>query len=187
MDIDSPKQKSFPISFWLVPSEPDLLKWVTLINHLAKEYGAPPFMPHITLLVTKLEEDESPMLILESATKGVTSFTLEPQGLAHSCIRFKSVFLRFKSDLISHLSTALSSTCRQPGSYQLDAHMTLIYQQLSVMQRIKLISGLQLPQGYLHFDSVVAVMPGSGQSGFDDVEQWRYMAKMGLANGKSEE
>lgn len=174
-----------PISFWLVPSEPSRQELTSLINFLADKYSAPRFIPHVTLLVTQLAKDESPLQILEFATKGVTQLKLELLGLEHGPDRFKSVFIRLNSKPIVPLFDALRDSCRHPVSYQLDAHLSLLYLQLPVMKRFSLTSGLQLPQGPLHFDTVIAVKPGRDQICFHDVEQWRLTDQVVLTATKS--
>lgn len=180
MDTNTPLPKISPISFWLVPANPCQLMLATLINRLADKYGAPRFLPHVTVLATELAQDESPLQILESATKGIGPLELELLGVDHGADRFKSVFIQLNSEPIMVLNSALRDSCRHPGDYQLDAHLSLLYHQLPLNEKLSLISDLQLPQGPLYFDSVVAVMPGHGQSSFGDIEQWRFVAHVGL-------
>jgi len=172
--------KISPISFWLVPANPYQHLLATLINQLACKYGAPRFMPHVTLLVTQLAQDDSPLQVLESATKGIPPFELDLLGVGHDPDRFKSVFIQLNSEPIMPLSSALRVSCRHLDDYTFDAHLSLLYRQLPFIEKLSLISDLQLPQGPLYFDSVVAVRPGYGQSCFDDVEQWRFVAQVRL-------
>ena len=169
-----------PVSFWLVPANPYQLMLAKLINQLAGKYDAPRFMPHVTLLVTELTQDESPLHVLESATKGIPPLELELLGLAHDTDRFKSVFIQLNSEPIMPLNSALRTSCRQPGDYQFDAHLSLLYRQLPFIEKLSLISDLQLPQSPIYFDSVVAVRPGNDQRCFDDVEQWCCVAHVSL-------
>lgn len=162
-----------PVSFWLVPAEADRHKLTKLINRLADEYNAPRFLPHVTLLATKLTKNEEPLKILQSATKGISPLKLEILGVAHSPDRFKSVFIQLNNAPIVPLYNAFRSSCHNPGNYRLDAHLSLIYRQLPVTKRNLLISKLKIPQGSLHFDSVIAVRPGHNKPSFDDVELWR--------------
>lgn len=176
MNTNTPLSKISPISFWLVPANPCQRMLATLINQLAGTYGAPRFMPHVTLLATELAQDESPLQVLESATKGIRPLELELLGVDHDADRFKSVFIQLNSEPIMPLNSALRASCRYPGDYQFDAHLSLLYRELPLIEKLSLISDLQLPQGPLYFDSVVAVRPGYDQSSFDDVEQWRFVA-----------
>jgi len=181
MNNNTKLPKSSPISFWLVPANPYQLMLARLIDHLAGTYDAPRFMPHVTVLVTELAQDEAPLQVLESATKGIRPLELELLGVDHEADRFKSVFIQLNSEPIIALTSALRSCCQHPGDYQLDAHLSLLYYQLPLNEKLSLISDLQLPQGPLYFDSVVAVRPGHDQSSFDDVEQWRIVAHARLA------
>ena len=173
MSAKTPLPGSSLISFWLVPCESNLRELTALINFLADKYSAPRFLPHVTLLVTQLEKDRLPLQILESASKGVAPLKLELLGLDHSPDRFKSVFIRLNSEPVLPLYAALCDSCQHSGSYRLDAHLSLLYLQLSVMKRISLISDLEIPQGPLQFDTVIAVRPGRKHINFDDVEKWR--------------
>lgn len=176
---------SAPIGFWLVPAELHRLELTKIINRLADAYGAPRFMPHVTLLVTKLTKDESPLNILQSAVQGIPPLTLELLGVDHGPDRFKSVFIQLNAEPIEPLHTALRTYCKNPGNYHLDPHLSLLYQQLSVEQRISFISDLYLPQGPLHFDSVLAVKPGYNKISFHDVEQWRLTDQVTLTATRS--
>ena len=167
-----------PISFWLVPAEPNRLELTTLINSLADKNSAPRFMPHVTLLVTQLAKDESPQQIMESATKAIAPLDLDLLGLEHGPNRFKSLFIRLNSKPVEPLFKALRNSCRHPGSYQLDVHLSLLYLQVPITKRIALLADLHIPEGPFHFDTVIAVTPGHNQICFDEVEQWRYTDKV---------
>ncbi len=161
------------VSFWLVPAETDRHRLTKIINRLADQYDAPRFLPHVTLLATQLTKNEEPLKILHSATKGISPLKLEILGVAHSPDRFKSVFIQLSTEPIMPLHNAFRASCQNPGNYRLDAHLSLLYRQLPAIKRNSLISNLKIPQGSLHFDSVIAVRPGHNKSSFDDVELWR--------------
>ena len=182
MNTESSLPKIPPISFWLLPAEPDLQLLTALINQLADKYNAPRFVPHVTLLVSHLAEDESATQLLESAVKGISPPNLEILGLGHDPDRFKSVFIRLNSEPILPLNAALRASCRYSADYQLHAHLSLLYLQLPFVEKLSLISDLQLSQSRLYFDSVAAVRPGYGQRSFDDVEQWRFAAQVKLTD-----
>lgn len=180
MNAEKKLLATLPISFWLVPSESCRLELTSLINFLADRYNAPRFVPHVTLLVTQLANDESPLQILESATQGFSPFNLEFLELQHGPDRFKSVFIRLNSEPIEPLFAAIRASCRYPGNYQLDAHLSLLYLQLPVTERISILSALQMPQNPFLFDTVIAVSPGRSQNCFDDIEQWRLIDQVVL-------
>ncbi len=180
MNTNTPLPKISPISFWLVPANPQRLMLATLINQLADKYGAPRFMPHVTVLVTQLAQDESPLQILHSATNKIPPLELEVLGVDHHSHRFKSVFIQLNSEPTMVLNSRLRASCRHPGDYPFDSHLSLLYHQLPCIEKLSLIAELQLPQGPLYFDSLVAVRPGDDQSCFDDVEQWRFVAHVSL-------
>lgn len=175
------------ISFWLVPSRHDRRLLTGLINRLADRYGAPRFMPHITLHSTQIAENESPLQVLESATKGMSPFKLELLDVDHGPDRFKSIYIRLDCNPVAPLTAALRASCRHPGSYQFDGHLSLLYLQLPAKERVKISLSLQLPQGPLCFDSVIAITPGPGQNTFDDVRQWRIVAQVGLMGADNEQ
>lgn len=171
---------SSKIAFWLVPAEPDRFFLEEIINRLADDYNAPRFIPHITLWVTHLEKEESPQKIVEAATRGVAPFRLETIDLDHGPDRFKSIFIRFNTKAVLPLSRALASSCKYPASYKLDAHLSLLYQHLSPVERDKIICDLQLPEFPLLFDTVVATTPGRGQADFENVSLWQHVVQFSL-------
>ena len=180
MNAEKKLPATSPISFWLVPSESSRPELTTLINFLADRYNAPRFVPHVTILVTQLANDESPLQILKSATQGFSPIKLKFLELIHGPDRFKSIFVRLNSEPIEPLFAAIRASCRHPGDYQLDAHLSLLYLQLPVTERISILSALQMPQGPFLFDTVIAVLPGSNQNCFDDIEQWRFIDQVVL-------
>ena len=137
-------------------------------------------MPHITLWSTQLTNNESPQKILETAAGRYAPFRLEAIDLDHGPDRFKSVFIRFGSASLFALSNALGSSCKMPGSYCLDAHLSLLYCQLEPPERKKILSELHVPQSHIYFDTVIAISPGPGQKHFDDVNLWRHVAQLRL-------
>lgn len=169
---------SLRISFWLVPAEADRPWLEEIINRLAAEFNAPRFTPHITLLSTKLSQDELPQQIIETAARGFTPISLKASGLDHGPERFKSVFIRFANDMLAPLNRTLASFCSFPGSYQLDAHLSLLYRQLTPVVRERIISDLLLPTSPILFDTIIATMPGEGQTSFDDVDRWQHVARI---------
>jgi hypothetical protein len=172
--------ESTRITFWLVPAISDRLDLEEIINRLADKYNAPSFMPHITLWSTQLTRDESPQQILETATRGFARFTLQATSLDHGPDRFKSIFIRFNSAPLILLSNALGSSCRTPGRYHLDAHLSLLYRQLSPAERKKIVCDLQTPQSCFHFDTVIATAPGPGKTSFEKVNLWQHVAEIRL-------
>lgn len=180
MNTDPEFQEISKIFFWLVPSAADRRLLEKLINRLADEYDAPRFMPHVTALVARLTQDESPQQILESATKGMVPLKLDLLRVDHSPDRFKSIFIQLHSDPLAPLNAALRASCRWPGSYRLDAHLSLLYNHLPVLERQALASSLQLPHSPVRFDSVIAVQPGPNRKSLDEVKRWRTVAQVGL-------
>lgn len=180
MNTNPQPPASLRIAFWLVPAEADRLWLDEIINRLAVEYNAPRFTPHITLLSTKLSQDELPNQIMETAARGFTPISLGASGLDHGPDRFKSVFIRFASDVLAPLSRNLASFCSYPGSYHLDAHLSLLYRQLPPVVRKRIISDLLLPGSPILFDTVVATIPGQDQTSFEDVTRWQQIAMIGL-------
>lgn len=172
-----------PISYWLMPSEPIRQELTVLINFLADRYHAPRFLPHVTVLSSQLAKDQTPSQILQTATKEIAPLKLDILGLGHGPDRFKSVFIRLDSWTIMPLHAAIIASCRYPNNYQLDAHLSLLYLQLPLTERMALLSTLQIPQGSVHFDTVVAVTPGRNQRSFDDVEKWRLTEQFVLSAG----
>ncbi|MGW8194382.1 MAG: hypothetical protein ACWGOX_08970 [Desulforhopalus sp.] len=172
------------VSFWLVPSSAAQRDLTPVIDTLADRFAAPRFMPHVTLLATNLAEDESPSQILHHATKGFGPCKLEVLGLDHGPDRFKSLFIRLNCEPIAPLLAALRKSCKQPGDYQFDGHLSLLYRQLSKKKRLSVIATLQPPQGPLCFDTVLAITPGAGQTSFAVVEEWQTAAEVSLSAGE---
>lgn len=170
-----------PISFWLMPAEPARQELTLLINFLADKYHAPRFLPHVTVLSMQLPKNQTPQQILQTSTSGFAPFKLDILGLEHGPDRFKSIFVRLNSRPIMPLYDTLRASCRNPGNYRLDAHLSLLYLLLPVAERITLVSKLKIPQGPLFFDTITAVTPGRNQRSFADVEKWQCIEQIVLS------
>jgi 2'-5' RNA ligase len=157
-------------AFWLHPKEPTRSWLRQQIAELAHDAGSPAFEPHITLHVDRADPP-----LWAASVAGVRAFTVDVSGVGDGPDRFKSVFLRIAESAELHaLAARLRGALREPDTYALAAHLSLIYQVMPAAQRAVLATRMRPPASFM-CDAVSLVVPGAG--GWSDVSSWREDAR----------
>ena len=165
------------ISFWLIPSEEDRAFFQEIIDNLAKEYDAPVFTPHVTIYSGECTPEESPAELLEQATRGVQGFRLTVDQLLYTDEFTKTLFVQFyPNSILSQISESLHRCSKKPSEYELNPHLSLIYQYLSEEIKQELITKLNLPKSEVFFNEVRAISAGNQVKGWEDVESWEVIS-----------
>lgn len=160
-------------SFWLIPSEEDRSFFQEIVDTLAGEYNASVFTPHVTIYSGEYTPEESPAELLEQATLGVPGFSLKVEQLLYTDEFTKTLFVQFyPNSLLSQISETLRSRSKKPSEYELNPHLSLIYQYLSEEIKKELITKLSLSKSEVFFDEVRAVSTRNQEKGWEAVESW---------------
>jgi len=160
-------------SFWLIPAEEDRAFLQEIVDTLAREYDASVFTPHVTIYSGECTPEESPAELLEQATLGVQSFSLTVDQLLYTDEFTKTLFVQFyPNPLLHQISETLRSRSKNPSEYELNPHLSLIYQYLSEEIKQELITKLSLPKSEVFFNEVRAVLTRNQEKGWEDVESW---------------
>ena len=161
------------VSFWLIPSEEDRAFFQEIIDNLAKEYDAPVFMPHVTIYSGEYTPEESPTELLENAIQGIQSFSLKIENLLYTDEFSKTLFVQFsQNSRLSQIAENLRCHSKKSSEYELNPHLSLIYQHLSEEIKKELITKLSLPKSELFFNEVRAISAGNKEKGWEDVDRW---------------
>ena len=166
-----------PVSYWLVPAAADRLRLQQQIDALANELKATSFEPHITLHTTHLADAEDPADHLAAVGEKLAPLRLECGGTGHSGMLFKTLFVDFSYQALAPLATALRDRSRQFSSFQLDPHLSLLYASLPSATRQAVAEKLNMRGRMVRFSSLAAVIPGPGQTGFQDIATWQVCAR----------
>jgi hypothetical protein len=160
-------------SFWLIPCEEDRAFLQKIVDTLAREYNAPVFTPHLTIYSGECTPEESPAELIEQATLGVQCFSLNVKQLLYTDEFTKTLFVQFyPNSILSQISETLRRCSKKPSEYELNPHLSLIYQYLSEEIKKELITKLSLPKSKVFFNEVRAVSTRNQVKGWEDVESW---------------
>jgi 2'-5' RNA ligase len=168
------------LTFWLGPAQPARDFFVSLIAELAAQFDAPLFEPHVTVYVSK-KEDKNPEEALSGALAGCQPFRLSIRDVQCSDEFTKTVFVRFEqSPELSRLKCALQQASAGHDEYNLNPHLSLIYNEMSRDDKIAIATSIHLPFTEILFDCAKAVISPARIESREDVEAWRVVATQKL-------
>jgi hypothetical protein len=174
--------KKNAIAYWLIPARPKRELFREFIRILAKEFDAPLFEPHLTILVVRqnrpLRNHQVPRILKDV---NAAPIRMSVRGIGLSSKFTKTLFVRSKSNktfekLIVDLSRATHSRVRAVT----DPHVSLLYKKLPSSVKKELASTIRLPFREVIFDSIQAVRCSLPVCNRADVEGWRVVATKSL-------
>lgn len=168
------------LTYWLIPAEPALSWFRSLIDDLARRLDAPVFEPHVTLYVTKAA-DENPTGVLKNALDNLKPLRLSVAGLDCSEAFTRTLFVQFQPDpLLARLSEELRSASVSRLEYELNPHLSLLYKSMLPEKKNEIMDSIRLPFTEVDFDAVKAVLSPAKIETREDVESWRVVATQHL-------
>jgi hypothetical protein len=170
--------KKHAIVYWLIPAAPKRELFRELIRILAKQFDAPEFEPHLTIMAAP-EDRASPQKILRAIK--ATPIRLKVRDISFSTKFTKSLFVRLTpgkafGKLAADLARATGSRAKPPAQ----PHMSLLYQEMPATSKKQLVSTIKLPFREVVFDSIKVVRCASPTKTSADVESWHVVAKKSL-------
>jgi len=166
--------KSIALVYWLIPTKQQRDFFSEAIRILSKQFNAPRFEPHLTIIVTS-KIVLSPRKILKQIR--TSPFSLEVRGMGFSSKFTKTVFVRFASNKsLAKLVVDLARETRSPAKSAYDPHVSLIYKRMPTSTKKQLAATIQLPFSTVLFDSIKAVHCASPTKTRSDVEAWHVVA-----------
>jgi 2'-5' RNA ligase len=170
--------KKRAIVYWLIPAAPQRELFRELIRILAKQFDAPRFEPHLTIIAAP-EDRVSPGKILRAIK--ATPIRLKVRDISFSTQFTKSLFARFTTGkafekLAADLAHATGSRAKSPAQ----PHVSLLYKKLPATSKKQLASAIKLPFREIVFDSIKAVRCAWPTKTRAEVESWRVLAAKNL-------
>jgi hypothetical protein len=83
---------------------------------------------------------------------------------------------------LQQLNQSIRTAARDFSDYQLNPHLSLLYQRMSIQERRVLARSIEIPFSELTFDSLKAVRCISPTRNRADVEAWRIVAEKPLGS-----
>lgn len=171
-----------PVSYWLVPASPDRELFRKTIDLLAGKARGPLFDPHITLFSGVLADGEDPGAVLSHVASRFDPLELTCGHTAHSGLLFKTLYIEFSYQAVAPLANAIRDRSRRQSSYRLEPHLSLLYASLSSDLRSRLADEVSFNGKRVRFGELVAIVPGDGQTDFQQVAGWQVCARRELAD-----
>lgn len=170
--------KKHATAYWLLPAKPERELLCEIIRILVKQFGAPNFEPHVTLLVTG-QNRLAPKKILQQIT--ASPLRLRVRGTAFSSKFTKTLFVQLKSSpALKALVINLARATKSPRRSLPNPHMSLVYKSLPASVKGALAATIRLPFHKVLFDSIQAVRLTLPVRNRADVKAWRVVAKKSL-------
>ena len=166
------------IAYWLIPAAPARGLFRELIGILAKQFGAPQFLPHLTLLV-HVDRTQRPNEILKKIR--AAPLELRIRKMASSPEFTKTLFVRLEPNRqLAALSRALRLSANAPPKLLRDPHISLLYKKMPARVKRELAKTIRLPMLRIRFDAIKAVRCKLPSTTGRDVRQWKVVATKSL-------
>jgi hypothetical protein len=170
--------KRIVLVYWLMPARDKRELFCDIVRILYKEFDAPNFHPHLTVLATK-EDRQSPRKILSQLRSA--AIRLRVRGVGFSSQFRKTLFVRFvPSKPLDKLLVSLACATKSPAKRVRDPHLSLLYKNIAVTTKRELARTIKLPFGEVLFDSIAAARCVSPTKVKADVAAWRVVARKSL-------
>jgi 2'-5' RNA ligase len=160
------------VAYWLMPASESRDLFSSIIRQLAEQYDAPVFAPHVTLYVSNDDRTRAAAALANAAAQ-LGEIALEVDEISWSQELAKSVFVQFQpNDKLARLSDVLRKISSSGDKYDLNPHLTLIYQELPIETKEEIASAVSLPFTNVLFDSIQAMDLLTGLRSPADVKTW---------------
>lgn len=172
------EMKKTAIVYWLLPAKPERELFCEVVRILRREFDAPNFEPHLTLLVASKDRQPADKVLKQLQARPIR---LSARGVAFSPGFTKTLFVRFKSSpalrkLVGDLGRAARVSAKSPT----DPHVSLLYKKMPRVVKKELAKVMRLPFQSVVFDSIAAVRLTLPVRTGADVQKWKIVAKKSL-------
>ena len=166
--------KSRVTVYWLSPAEPERELFGEIIRILAKQFNAPRFEPHLTVLATRQDRPPSKKVLQQLRASPIR---LRVRDVFHSARFAKTLFVRFKSSrALQELVADLARTNKLRTKSVRDPHLSLLYKEIPAATRKELSATIKLPLREIVFDSIKVVRCAAPTRTRAEVDAWRVIA-----------
>jgi 2'-5' RNA ligase len=171
--------KSRVTVYWLTPAEPERELFGEIIRILAKQFSAPRFEPHLTVLVTRQGRSPSKKVLQQLRASPIR---LKVRDVFHSDKFAKTLFVRLKSSrALQELVVDLARTNKSRAKSVRDPHLSLLYKKIPAASRKELTATIKLPLREVVFNSIKVVRCAVPTRTRAEVEAWRVIARKRLS------
>ncbi|MBI4162689.1 MAG: hypothetical protein HY513_03320 [Candidatus Aenigmarchaeota archaeon] len=159
-------------SIWLVPAEPWLDKFRSIIRNIAKENNTFSFEPHITILV-KNDEESKMVDVVQALAKKTNKPTVKFTDIGYEDTYFRAIYLRAQRQNILDINTMARKIAGMFADPQYMPHLSLLYGNLDGKTKETIIKNLGLKLSM----EVVFDKLSLWRTGYDiTVDKWKKVA-----------
>lgn len=170
------KIKKKLISICLIPAKKNQIMLDNIIKSLADQYGAYPFVSHITLYAGMFMEECQAKELTNKALVGLSikPFTVKNNGPHYSDIFTKTIYVDFvKNTPLEKIYQWLRKFFLKFKDFPLHPHLSLIYKNdMPVEEKIRVIKKLKIPSEIL-FDRIKVITASKSITEEKDVLEWK--------------
>ncbi len=171
LGIRLPGARHFAV--WLLPSEEDTASLGEIIRDLAVQFDAPFFPPHLTLYQGVVFDGDGIAKTLESLVSTLEPIDLKIRAIASSDILYKCIFISLiHQAMLVEMSQAIMLSLKHQEPYTLDPHVSLLYKELSQVERTHCLRQIQFPGKKITFDAMKVIRPAMHSNGWVDIKDW---------------
>jgi len=172
------------IAFWLLPAAEMRAVLTSLVERLAKHFGAPSFEPHVTLQVAEVDE-QAALGAVRNVCASAGPIELAISGIEFSPQYTKTLYLQFRQTPVAHgLSEAVREALPCTSDYQFNPHLSLLYKDLPEEAKRATAGGIHLPFSRVEFDRVKVTSTLAEISTAADVAAWQTLGECPLTGGR---
>lgn len=139
-------------SIWLVPNRKNSIYLNKIVKNLAKSYGAPGFVAHITVYsgVSNLQKAKSVVNLIKSRP-----ITTTKTGVGQSDYLWKTLYIKIrKTEQLRHIHKSLANNLDE--KYRFEPHISLIYKNMDQKTKRKIKTNLKIKNSFV-FDRLVII------------------------------
>jgi putative hydrolase of the HAD superfamily len=162
------------VAFWLVPHRRERAALQSLINELARHFSAPVFVPHVTVYSCRRTPAQRELAVMAALAGTSRPVVTRPTELACSGRLTQTLFARLADNpAVDGLYRALHAEVPLPSDYQLNPHLSLLYQRLAAATRDTLVRETALCLSEIRLDSLWAVAIPEQLMTLEDLRDWQ--------------
>ena len=174
------------MAYWLIPEEPVCASLSAQINELASRYSSVPFSPHVTIYSCYRSSQQPDTAVARKIARQTAPLCLTVGDLACSAQMKKALYVELvNSTALASLHQKIHQAVSCPSSYELDPHLSLLYQQLNAVQQGDLLNDTNITLETITFNQLWVVAIPEQLDVLDDFRGWQTLAQCQLATGQN--
>lgn len=160
-------------ALWLTPREPLRQQLRAEIERLATKFDAVDFDPHVTVFCGPADEAEA-CSAANRVAKQFEPIELIAEKLDYTNHFTKTLFVQFQnSTLLRKMYETVKKYYAQPSNYELNPHLSLLYQHMIEGRQRELCRKLDIPLGIYLLDTFRVVETENPINRPEPIRRWR--------------